>query len=107
MSPVDRAGALTGTNFTLGSYERFQSGFRDDKRPGRVLARNSYNKATRAKNKVINFAPIIALATLIAISLQLNGMLKYDVENTVGKVTRCHLGRRIHPAFIRVTGLKC
>ena len=33
MSPVDRAGSLTGTNFTLGSYEKFQPGFRDEKRP--------------------------------------------------------------------------
>ena len=34
MSPVDRAraGSLTGTNFTLGSYEKFQPGFRDEKR---------------------------------------------------------------------------
>ena len=33
MSPVDRAGSLTGTNFILGSYEKFQPGFRDEKRP--------------------------------------------------------------------------
>ena len=33
MSPVDRAASLTGTNFTLGSYEKFQPGFRDEKRP--------------------------------------------------------------------------
>ena len=33
MSPVDRVGSLTGTNFTLGSYEKFQPGFRDEKRP--------------------------------------------------------------------------
>ena len=31
----------------------------------------------------------------------------YDVENTAGKARRCHLGHRIHPAFIPVTGLKC
>ena len=31
----------------------------------------------------------------------------YDVENTVGKATRCHLGRRILTAFIPVTGVKC
>ena len=29
---VDQAGSLTGTNFTLGSYEKFQPGFRDEKR---------------------------------------------------------------------------
>ena len=32
MSPVDRADSLTGTNFTLDSYEKFQPGFRDEKR---------------------------------------------------------------------------
>ena len=33
MSPVDRAGPLTVTNFALGSYEKIQlSGFQDDKR---------------------------------------------------------------------------
>ena len=33
MSPVDRAGSVTGMNFALGSYEKFQPGFRDEKRP--------------------------------------------------------------------------
>ena len=33
MRPVDRAGPLTGTNFALGSYEKIQPGFRDEKRP--------------------------------------------------------------------------
>ena len=32
MSPVDRAGPPTGTNFTLGSYEKFKPGFRDKKK---------------------------------------------------------------------------
>ena len=27
MSPVERAGPVTGTNFVLGSYEKFQPGF--------------------------------------------------------------------------------
>ena len=27
MSPVDRAGSVTGMNFALGSYEKFQAGF--------------------------------------------------------------------------------
>ena len=33
MSPVDRVGPLTGSNFTLGPYEKFQPGFRDEKWP--------------------------------------------------------------------------
>ena len=32
MSPVDRAGSVTRMNFALGSYEKFQPGFRDKKR---------------------------------------------------------------------------
>ena len=32
MSPVDRAGPVSGMNFALGSYEKFQPGFRDEKR---------------------------------------------------------------------------
>ena len=32
MSPVNRAGSVTGMNFALGSYEKFQPGFRDEKR---------------------------------------------------------------------------
>ena len=31
MSPVDQADPLTGTNFTLGSNEKFQPSFRDEK----------------------------------------------------------------------------
>ena len=38
MSPVDRARLqLTGTNFALGSYDKFQPGFRDEKRPKIVV----------------------------------------------------------------------
>ena len=32
MNPVDRAGSVTGKNFALGSYEKFQPGFRCEKR---------------------------------------------------------------------------
>ena len=32
MSPVNRAGSVTGINFALGSYEKFQPGFRDEER---------------------------------------------------------------------------
>ena len=37
MSPVDRARQLTGTNFALGSNDKFQPGFRDEKRPKIVV----------------------------------------------------------------------
>ena len=42
----------------------------------RVVAQNSRNKANITKHKVITCAPVIALATLIAVSVLLNGMLK-------------------------------
>ena len=41
MSPVNQAGPLIGTNFTLGSYEKFQPGCRNEKSSRRVVARNS------------------------------------------------------------------
>ena len=71
MSPVDRAGQVIGIN------EKFQPGFRDDKRLkilGRVLAQNSRNKENMAKHKTIS------LATIIAVSLQLNMMRKILFE---------------------------
>ena len=32
MSPINRAGPVTGMNFALGSYEKFQPGFWDENR---------------------------------------------------------------------------
>ena len=74
----------------------------------RAVARNSRNKANMAKHKVITFVPVIALATLIAVSLLSNGMLlmwkiqqeKQDDAEFIRRI-------RIHPAFIPVTELKC
>ena len=40
MSPVDRAGSVTGTHFALGSYEKFQTSFRDEKR-SKILGTSS------------------------------------------------------------------
>ena len=40
MSPVDWAGSVTGMNFALGSYEKFQPGFRDEKR-SKILGTSS------------------------------------------------------------------
>ena len=40
MSPVDRVGSVTGMNFALGSYEKFQPGFRDEKR-SKILGTSS------------------------------------------------------------------
>ena len=53
MSPVERAGLVTGTNFVLGSYEKFQpvSRARDEKRT-KILGRSSgtkFEKRSEAK----------------------------------------------------------
>ena len=75
---------------------------------GRVLALNSKNKANKAKHKNLTFAPIIASATLKAVSLQLQcyGMLmtwkiQHPMQDDAIRTAR------IHSAFILVTGLKC
>ena len=54
MIPVDRAGPVTGTNFTLGSYEKFQPGFRDVKGP-KILSTSSgakYEKQSKKTQKL-------------------------------------------------------
>ena len=59
MSPV------AGMNFALGSYEKFQpvSDLKKGQRScGRVLARNSKNKANITKHKNYNFRAIIAFS---------------------------------------------
>ena len=79
MGLVDRAGPVTGTKqYFLGLTWETSARFRRKKgrRPGRrALVRNSRNKANMARQKVKTFAPIIALATLLDVSLQSNGML--------------------------------
>ena len=79
MGPVDRAGPVTGTKQFLGLTWETSARFlrrKKGRRPWRrALARNSRNKANMAKQKVKTFAPVIALATLLAVSLQSNEML--------------------------------
>ena len=106
MSPVDRAGSLTRTNFTLDSYEKFQPGFRDEKRPKTSCGVKFEKQSKHDETKIITFTPIIALVTLITVSLQLNGMLMmWKIQQAMQD--DAEFIRRIHPAFIPVTGLKC
>ena len=54
------------------------------------------------KHKVVTFAPFIVLATLIAVSLQLNGMLMmWKIQQT--KKDGTELIRRTHSSFISMT----
>ena len=43
MSPVDRAGSVTGINFALSSCEKFEPGFREERRP-KILGTSSGGK---------------------------------------------------------------
>ena len=59
-----------------------------------------------AKYKVVTFAPVIALATLIAVSLLSNEMvMMWKIQQA--KEGDAEFIRRIHPAFIPVTELAC
>ena len=82
MSPVDRAGSVTGMNFACGSYAKFQPGFRDEKRSkilgtssGAKFGKQSKHIETYRNTKILTFGPILASVTPKAVSLQLNGML--------------------------------
>ena len=57
-------------------------------------------------NIYITFAPTIALATLKAVSLQLNGMLMMW-KTQLARQDNAIRAARIYPAFILVTGLQC
>ena len=94
--------------FRLGLTEKFQHGFRDGLKandPGDEFWQEGTNKADMQNTKIINFAPIIAFATLKAVSLQLTGM--FMMRKTQQAMQDNAIWARIHPAFIPVTGLKC
>ena len=46
MNPVDWAGPVNGTNFSLGSCEKFQAGFGDEKR-SKILGTSSDAKVEK------------------------------------------------------------
>ena len=102
MSAVDRAGSLTGTNFILGSYEKFQPGFRDEKRPktscGAKFEKQSKHSETQNYNFHAYYSFCNSYSCITAVEWD-----AYDVENTADNTRRC----RIHLAFISVAGLKC
>ena len=97
MSPVDRAGSVTGMSFALGSYEKFQPGFRMMRKGQRswvrVLAPNLGNKANIAKHKNFNFWAYLGIGNskscITAVKWD-----AYDVENTAGNARRCHPDRQ-------------
>ena len=90
-SPVDRATHVTGTNFALGSHEKLQHGFRDEKRPKKGK-QNIFNNF-RAYHSIGNTQGYI-----IAVKWK-----AYVVENTRAMQDNTIRTARIHPAFIPVT----
>ena len=101
MSPVNRADSVTGKNFALGSYEKFQPGFRDMRKGQRswrrVLAPKLGNKGNMEKH---NFFDFRASVTLKAVLLQLNGMLmmckiQQATQDDAIRTTRIHPA--VHP----------
>ena len=84
--PVDWAGPVSGTNFALGSYGKFQPGFRDEKRP-KILGTSSgakYEKQSKNRQKSYNFRAYHSFGVKWD---------AYDLQNTAGKARRCHPGR--------------
>ena len=101
---------LTGLNFAFGSHEKFQPGFWDEKRPKIVKRREEFwrqirnTRQTWKNTNILTFVPIIALATLEAVSLQWNGMLiMWKIRQAMQDDTIRTI--RIYPTFILVTGL--
>ena len=90
MSPVDRAGSLTGTNFTLGSYEKFQPGFRDEKRPktscGAKFEKKSKHGETQNYNFHAYYSFVNSYSCITAVEWD-----AYDVENPAGTARRCRI----------------
>ena len=94
---------FTGMNFALGSFEKFQPGFRVEKRL-KILGTSSGAKFEKQSKhdetqKILTFAPFIASATVRAGSLLLNEML---MMWKIRQATQDDAIRtsRIHPTFI-------
>ena len=69
---------------SLGSYEKFQPGFRDGKRP-KILGTKSW-----PNTKNLTFGPIIASVTLKSALLQLNGKIHQAMQDDASRTARIH-----------------
>ena len=95
MSPVDRAGQVTGTNHVRNYSPKILG----------TSSRAKVEKPSRhgETQQILTLVPIIASAT---VSLQLNGMLmKWKIQQAM-QVDAIRTAR-IHSTFITVTGLNC
>ena len=100
MSPVDRAGSLTGTNFTLGSYEKFQPGFRDEKRPKTSCGAKFEKQSKHGETQNYNFHTYYSFGNSYSCITAVEWDA-YDVENTAGNARRYRIhsknSSRFHP----------
>ena len=90
MSPVDLAGPVTGANFPLGPYEKFQPSFRDEKRPKTSCVAKFEKESKHGETRSYNFHAYYSFGN----SYSCITFIKwdaYDVENTVGKARRCRI----------------
>ena len=105
MSPAEKAGPVTGTILSLGSYEKFQASFRDEKKGQRswdeFWREIRETEQTWRDTKMITFGAIIDLTTRKTVSLQSNGML---MMWKIPQAMRDDAIRtaRMHPVFIPV-----
>ena len=98
MSLIDRAGPLIGTNFALGSYEKIQPGFPDEKRPkilGTIFGTNLENQNKDGETQLTYYFCAYhgfgnPFSCITAVKRVAN-----DGENSSGKAKRCHSGRLV------------
>ena len=98
MSLIDRAGPLTATNFALGSYEKIQPGFPDEKRPkilGTIFGANLENQNKDGETQLRYYFCAYhgfgnPFSCITAVKRVAN-----DRENSSGKAKRCHSGRLV------------
>ena len=107
MSPVDLASPLTGSKFTLGSYDKFEPGFRDEKRPKTSCVAKFEKQSKHGETQSYNFRTYYSFGN----SYSCITFVKWDAymmwKIQQAKQDNVEFIRRIHPAFIPVTGLKC
>ena len=89
MSPVDHAGPVTGMNFALASYEKFQPGFRDEKRP-KFLGTSSGAKFEKQSKHAWRNTRIITFAFE---NFTMDLEARRELGNRASPVKRAHVKR--------------
>ena len=91
MSPVNQqAGPLIGTNFTLGSYEKFQPGCRSEKRPRTSCGAKFVKQSKHGETQSYSFGTYRSFGNSYSCMTAVK-WYACDVENTAGKARRCRI----------------